>query len=159
MQKSAASSEQLHYDLYIPEPQFDQFQSEGTSWVQTSLHSDSSGWLCSGPHRWSCPPSPLCVQLWCCHETDAFPQVIFPFKQWWLLLWWSQSWMGGSRQCGGFRNTCHPIDEWNKAEFTTWESTNCSPLGPYSWCTEFNLESGWGVMCRIKALSLWNSIS
>lgn len=37
MQRSAACSEQLHCDLYIPEPQFDQFQSEGTSWVQTSL--------------------------------------------------------------------------------------------------------------------------
>lgn len=63
--------------------------SEGTSWVQTSVHSDSSWWLCSGPHRWPCPLFPLHIQLWRCHKTDAFPQIIFPFKQWWLLLWWS----------------------------------------------------------------------
>lgn len=60
--------------------------------------SDSSWWLCRGSQTggWPCPPSPLCVQLWCHNEIDAFPQIIFPWKQSRWLLWRSCWWIGGS---------------------------------------------------------------
>lgn len=104
--------------------------------------SDSSWWLCRGPQTggWPCPPSPLCVQLWCCNEIDAFPQIIFPWKQSWWLLWRRYWWIGGSHLGDCFRNTC-PIHE-HKAKFTTWNNVKCCPLGPYSWCAELNPESG-----------------
>lgn len=104
---------------------------------------------------WPCLPSPLCVQLWCCNEIDAFPQIIFPWKQSQWLLWRSYWWIGGSNLGECFRNTC-PIHE-HKAKFTTWNSVKCCPLGPYSWCAELNPESGEGVRQRIKTLPLTNS--
>lgn len=109
--KSALSREQFNSVLRIPKPYSDQCFKRDFPCTSCSrfdlyerqkapLYSDSSWWLHRGPQRRGRPrsPSPLCVRLWRRNEIDAFPQIIFPRKQAWLLLWRSCWWMGGSHR-------------------------------------------------------------
>lgn len=155
MQTRAVSCEQLNSVLCTPELWSDQCSQRGGcpstcwAWLTSSSQPSSSPSVprqqlvaLQGPQTggWPCPASPLCVQLWCCNEIDAFPQIIFPWKQSRWLLWRSYWWIGGSHLGDSFRNTCS-IHE-HKAKFTTWNSVKCCLLRPYSWCADLNPESG-----------------